>query len=98
MVFLLYSIYPLSFCDKKGEYFFVLDLESISKPVKFFLFQNGQRENLLVFYAGNILIDKNTLCNGCILNRFISFIQSSSYMDIIHFKPCDWSQVSRRCP
>jgi hypothetical protein len=23
MAFLLYSVYPLSFCDKKGEYFFV---------------------------------------------------------------------------
>jgi hypothetical protein len=22
MAFLLYSVYPLSFCDKKGEYFF----------------------------------------------------------------------------
>jgi hypothetical protein len=30
---------------------------------------------VLVFYAGNILVDKNTLCNGCILNRFIGFIQ-----------------------
>jgi hypothetical protein len=31
---------------------------------------------LLVFYVGNILVDKNTLCNSCILNRFIDFIQS----------------------
>jgi hypothetical protein len=31
---------------------------------------------LLVFYVANILVDKNTLCNGCILNRFIGFIQS----------------------
>jgi hypothetical protein len=31
---------------------------------------------MLVFYVGNILVDKNTLCNGCILNRFIGFIQS----------------------
>jgi hypothetical protein len=31
---------------------------------------------LLVFYVGNILDDKNTLCNGYILNRLIGFIQS----------------------
>jgi hypothetical protein len=31
---------------------------------------------ILVFYVGNILVDKNTLCNVCILNRFIGFIQS----------------------
>jgi hypothetical protein len=31
---------------------------------------------MLVFYVGNILVDKNILCNGCILNRFIGFIQS----------------------
>jgi hypothetical protein len=34
------------------------------------------RSIVLVFYAGNILIDKNTLCNGFFLNRFIGFIQS----------------------
>jgi hypothetical protein len=65
----------------------------------FFLSQNGQRESLLVFYVGNILVDKNTLCNGCILNRFYRFYsESSSYMDSVRFKPYDWSQVSRRCP
>jgi hypothetical protein len=31
---------------------------------------------LLVFYVDNILDDKNTLCNGCFLTRFISFIQN----------------------
>jgi hypothetical protein len=31
---------------------------------------------LLVFYVGNILDDKNTLCNGCNLNRMISSFQS----------------------
>jgi hypothetical protein len=61
MAFLLYSVYPLSFCDKKGEYFFVLDRECISKPVKCFLSQNGQRGSLLVFYVGYILDVKNTL-------------------------------------
>jgi hypothetical protein len=38
--------------------------------------RNGQRGSLLVFYVDNILVDKNTLCNGSILNRFIGFIQS----------------------
>jgi len=65
--FLLYSVYPLSFWDKNGEFFFALDGECISRPFKCFLSQNGQRESLLVFYIGNILVDKNTLCNGCFL-------------------------------
>jgi hypothetical protein len=30
---------------------------------------------LLVFYVGNILDDKNTLCNGCILNRLIGLFK-----------------------
>jgi len=67
--FSLYYVYPLSFCDKKGEYFLFLDREYISKPVKFFLSQNGQRGSLLVFYVGYILDDKNTLCNGCFLTE-----------------------------
>jgi hypothetical protein len=65
--FLLYYVYPFSFWDKEGEYFFVLDRECISKLVKCFLSQNGQKGSLLVFYIGNILVDKNTLCNGCFL-------------------------------
>jgi hypothetical protein len=76
MVFLLYFVYPLSFCDKKGEYYFVLDQKCISKPVKCFLSQNVQRGSLLVFYVGYILDDKNTLCNGCFLNRIIDLIQN----------------------
>jgi hypothetical protein len=63
--FFIYYVYPLSFCDKKMEYFLFLDRECISKPVKCFLSQNGQRRSLLVFYVGYILDDKNTLCNGC---------------------------------
>jgi hypothetical protein len=35
--------------------------------VFFFLFQNGQKGSLLAFYIGNILVNKNTLCNGCFL-------------------------------
>jgi len=31
---------------------------------------------LLVFYVGYILDDKNTLCNGCYLNRIIGLIQN----------------------
>jgi hypothetical protein len=29
---------------------------------------------VLVFYIGNILVDKNTLCNGCFLNRIFGSI------------------------
>jgi hypothetical protein len=75
MVFLLCYVYPLSFCDKKGEYFFVLNWECISKPVKYFFSQNGQRGSLLVFYVSYILDDKNTLCNSCYFNRIIDLIQ-----------------------
>jgi hypothetical protein len=38
---------------------------------------------MLVFYVGNILVDKNTLCNDCILNRFIGFIQSLQVIWIV---------------
>jgi hypothetical protein len=91
MAFLLYSVYPLFFCDKKGGVFFLfLDQECISKPVKYFLSQNGQRGCLLVFYVGYILDDKNSLCNGCNLNRMIGFYsESSCNMDSVHFKSCD---------
>jgi hypothetical protein len=74
--FSLYSVYPLSFCNKNGEYFLFLDWECISKPVKCFLSHNGQRESLLVFYVGYILDDKNTLCNGCKLTGWSVLIQS----------------------
>jgi hypothetical protein len=30
---------------------------------------NNKESILLVFYIGNILVDKNTLCNGCFLTR-----------------------------
>jgi hypothetical protein len=55
----------------EGGVLFVLDWECISKPVKCFLSQNGQRGRLLVFYIGNILVDKNTLCNGCFLTGLL---------------------------
>jgi hypothetical protein len=38
---------------------------------------------MLVFYVGNILVDKNTLCNYCILNRFIDFIQNLQVIWIV---------------
>jgi hypothetical protein len=41
-----------------------------------FLSQNSQMGSLLVFYVGYILDDKNTLCNGCYLNRVIGLIQN----------------------
>jgi hypothetical protein len=54
---------------------------------------------MLVFYVGCIWDDKNTLCNGCNLNRMIGFyLESSCNMDNVPFKSCDRSQVSRRCP
>jgi hypothetical protein len=55
-----------------------LDRDCISKPVKCFLSQNGQRGSLLVFYVGNILDDKNTLCNGYIFYRMIDVYSESS--------------------
>jgi hypothetical protein len=67
---------PFVLFRQKGGVFFVLDRECISKPVKCFLSQNGQRGSLIVFYIGYILDDKNTLCNGCYLNRIIGLIQN----------------------
>jgi hypothetical protein len=60
-----------------------LDLECISKPVKCFLSENGQRGSLLVFYVGYILDDKNTLRNGCYLNRIIGLIQNFQVLWIV---------------
>jgi hypothetical protein len=69
-IFSEYFVYPLSLWDKNGEYFLFLDRKCISKPIKCFLLQNGQRRSLLVFYIGNILVDKNSLCNGFFLTGF----------------------------
>jgi hypothetical protein len=63
---------------QKWGVFFVLDREYISKSVKCFLSQNGQRGSLLVFYIGNILVDKNTLCNACVLTGWSFFNSESS--------------------
>jgi hypothetical protein len=55
----------------------------------FFLSQNGQMRSLLVFYVCYILNEKNTLCNGCVLNRMIGFYSKSSCnMDSVLFKSC----------
>jgi len=44
---------------------------------------------LLVFYIGNILVDKNTLCKGCFLNRIIGSIQSLLVIwTMSHFMLC----------
>jgi hypothetical protein len=40
---------------------------------------------LLVFYIGNILVDKNTLCDGCFLTGFRFYSKSSSNMDSVSF-------------
>jgi len=78
------------FETKRGSIFFFLDRECISKLVKyFFLSQNGQMRSLLVFYVCYILNEKNTLCNGCVLNRMIGFYSKSSCnMDSVLFKSC----------
>jgi hypothetical protein len=36
------------------------------------------KSKLLVFYIGNILVEKNTLCNGCIFNKMIGVYSESS--------------------
>jgi hypothetical protein len=69
--FLLYFVYPLSFWDKKGEYFLFWIGNVFSNWSSVFLYQNGQRGSLLVFYIGNILVDKNTSCNGCFFFFFL---------------------------
>jgi hypothetical protein len=43
------------------------------KPV---LKERGSELPMLVFYVGYILDDKNTLCNGCYLNKIIGLIQN----------------------
>lgn len=45
---------------------------------------------VLVFYVGYIMDDKNTLSNSCNLNRMIGiYSESSCNMDSVHFKSCD---------
>jgi hypothetical protein len=61
MVFLKYFIYPLSLCDKKGEYFLFTGPRMYFQNGQVFLSQNSQRGSLLVFYVGYILDDKKTL-------------------------------------
>jgi hypothetical protein len=39
--------------------------------------------DLLVFYVGYILDGKNTLCNGCYLNRIIGLIQNLHVLWIV---------------
>jgi hypothetical protein len=47
-------------------------------------FQTGQ-----VFYMGNILVNKNILCNGCFLNKIFGSIQSLHVIwTVSHFMPC----------
>jgi len=53
--------------------------------------------HLLVFYIGSILVEKNTWCNDCFLNRIIGSIQSLQVIwTMSHFMPCVWSQVSKK--
>jgi hypothetical protein len=85
MVFCL----PFVLLRQKGGVFFVLDQKCISEPVKCFLSQNGQMGSLLVFYIGNILVDKNTLCNGCFLTGLSVLFRIFMYSDNIQIKACD---------
>jgi hypothetical protein len=78
--FLLYSVYPLLFWDKKVEYFLFWTENVFPNRSSVFLSQNGQMESLLVFYVGYILDDKNTLCNSYKLTRWSAFISESSYI------------------
>jgi hypothetical protein len=45
---------------------------------------------MLVFYVGYILDDKNTLCNGCNLNRIIGLIQNLQVIWIVFEKLNDF--------
>jgi hypothetical protein len=44
---------------------------------------------VLVFYIVHIMVDKNTLCNSCFLNRIIGSIQNLHVIwTVPHFMPC----------
>jgi hypothetical protein len=58
-----------------------------------FLSQNGQRGSFLVFYVGNILVDKNTLYNGCILAGQ-SVVQSSCIRTMVFISESSYIQTS----
>jgi hypothetical protein len=79
----MFTICP--FVEKMRNFFLFLDRECISEPVKCFLSQNDQMGSLLLFYIGNILVDKNIICNGCFLTGFWFYSESSSNMDGISF-------------
>jgi hypothetical protein len=59
---------------------------------------NSSIRGLLVFYIRNILINKNTLCNGCFLTGLSVLFRVFMYSDNVQIKACDWSKASRRCP
>jgi hypothetical protein len=67
---------PFVHLRQKRGVFFVFGPGMYFQTGQVFLSLNGQRGSLLVFYVGDILVDKNTLCNGFILNWFIGFMQS----------------------
>jgi hypothetical protein len=49
----------------------------------FFCPRMAKEGSLLVFYVGYILDDKNTLCNGCYLNKVICPIQNLQVLWIV---------------
>jgi hypothetical protein len=66
----------VSLRQKGEEYFLFWSGKVFPNQSSVFCSRMAKGGSLLVFYAGNILDDKNTLCNGYILNRFIDFIQN----------------------
>jgi hypothetical protein len=73
----VYSVYPLSLWDKKGEYMLVLDRKCIFNPVKWFLSQNGQRGSLLGFLLAAFCWTKSFLCNVAAFTGMLFYSEST---------------------
>jgi hypothetical protein len=102
-VVFLYSVYPLSLWDKKGEYMLVLDRECIFNPVKWFLSHNGQMGSLLVFVLAAFCWTKSLLFNVATFTRMLFISEFSRYSECIsliwkepHYDKLQVSQASRR--
>jgi hypothetical protein len=65
-----YSILPFVPLWQKGGVIFYLDRECISKPVKCFLSQSGQRGSLLVLLASLCVWTKTLVCKRCCKQGF----------------------------
>jgi hypothetical protein len=62
-----YTLFTLCPFETKMGSIFCCGPRMYVQTCQVFFVPNGQRGSLLVFYIGNILVDKNTLCNGCFL-------------------------------